>query len=271
MTNRYIETILSTLDEKKEDIINQWQHPKNTHTKHFIVDNLIDKEVCLEIYKKAKINEELFIKQKSLKSKKSNANNVDLFDKPLKELVFAFQDQRVIMKISDLLGLINLEPDPLLYAAGVSAMKKGDFLNPHLDNSHDVKRERYRRLNLLFYITPEWSLKNGGNFELWDEKISRPMTIESKFNRLLVMNTDTSSYHSVNKVLINKTRFCVSNYYYSKDSPNGKNYKHITSFYGRPKERLLNIISPIDNLLRNLSLKLFNFGRGKKQLYKKDK
>lgn len=269
MTNRYIEAILSTLDEKKEDIIDQWKHPKNTHTKHFIVDNLIDKEMCLEIYKEANINEEAFIKQKSIKSKKSNSNNLNLFSESLSDLIFSFQNQKVLNKISDLLGLKNLEPDPQLYAAGISAMKKGDFLNPHLDNSHDVKREKYRRLNLLFYITPDWSLGNGGNFELWDKKISKPKVIISKFNRLVVMNTDTSSYHSVNKVLIDSTRFCVSNYYYSIDSPDGNNYKHITSFYGRPKQKILNIISPIDNYIRNLSLKLFNAGRGKKKIYKK--
>ena len=271
MLNNYTEAIIKSLDNKKEDIKNQWQFPKGTKTKHFIIDNLIDDSLLFDIYKEAIKHEDEFIKQKSLKSKKSNANNLDLFSDSLKKLVFAFQDQKVIKKISDILDLTNLEPDPYLYAAGISAMRKGDFLNPHLDNSHDVKRERYRRLNLLYYITPEWSLTNGGNFELWDNKISEPLVIHSKFNRLLVMNTDTSSYHSVNKVLVNKTRFCVSNYYYSKDSPSGKSYKHVTSFYGRPKQNILNIISPFDNFVRNLSLKLFNFGRGKKQLYKKDK
>ena len=41
-------------------------------------------------------------------------------------------------------------------------MTEGDFLNPHIDNSHDAKRERYRRLNLLYYVSPGWeSAKRG--------------------------------------------------------------------------------------------------------------
>ena len=39
------------------------------------------------------------------------------------------------------------------------AMFEGDFLNPHVDNSHDANREKYRRLNLLFYVSPDWKMR----------------------------------------------------------------------------------------------------------------
>ena len=32
-------------------------------------------------------------------------------------------------------------------------MDLGHFLNPHIDNSHDAKRERYRRFNLLYGVS----------------------------------------------------------------------------------------------------------------------
>ncbi len=36
------------------------------------------------------------------------------------------------------------------------AMSKGVYLRPRLDNSHDKNRKRYRVVNLLYYVTPEW-------------------------------------------------------------------------------------------------------------------
>ena len=46
-------------------------------------------------------------------------------------------------------------------------MKKNQFLNPHLDNSHDKDRSRWHVLNLLYYVTPNWQEDFGGNLELW--------------------------------------------------------------------------------------------------------
>ena len=88
-------------------------------------------------------------------------------------------------------------------------MGKGDFLNPHIDNSHNMQRNKYRRLNLLYYVSPEWNLKCGGNFELWDKKVKSKKTIVSSFNKLIIMETTEESWHSVNKVLVDNLRCCV--------------------------------------------------------------
>ena len=87
------------------------------------------------------------------------------FELLLEEVIFAFQDSRVAELISKITSLPDLEPDEKLYAGGISMMGKGHFLNPHIDNSHDKNRQRYRVLNLLYYCSPDWSLPNGGNLE----------------------------------------------------------------------------------------------------------
>lgn len=61
-------------------------------------------------------------------------NNYDLL---LEEVIFAFQDLRVVELISKITSLPGLELDDKLYAGGISMMGKGHFLNPHIDNSHD--------------------------------------------------------------------------------------------------------------------------------------
>ena len=96
-------------------------------------------------------------------------------------------------------------------------MGKENFLNPHLDNSHNKDRNLWRVLNLLYYVTPGWKLENGGNLELWPNGIKNPsITIESRCNRLIVMSTHQKSWHSVSKVQTDIPRCCISNYYFSK-------------------------------------------------------
>jgi len=125
------------------------------------------------------------------------------------------------------------------------------------------------RLNLLYYVSKNWNYQDGGNLELWDQNLRTPKVIVSKFNRLVVMNTNKQSWHSVNKVLKEKRRCCVSNYYFSSESPDINNeYFHVTSFTGRPEEKIKKIVGVADNFLRNIISKTLRLGRGKKLINK---
>jgi hypothetical protein len=62
--------------------------------------------------------------------------------------------------IAKICNIKEVFPDDKLYAGGISLMGKNQFLNPHLDNSHDKDREKWRVLNLLYYVTPDWDIKN---------------------------------------------------------------------------------------------------------------
>jgi Rps23 Pro-64 3,4-dihydroxylase Tpa1-like proline 4-hydroxylase len=168
-----------------------------------------------------------------------------------------------LQRVRQITGIEGLEADPELYAGGISLMGKGDFLNPHIDNSHDARRARYRRLNLLYYISPDWKLPNGGNLELWDERVLRPMVIESRFNRLVVMETNRTSWHSVNPIRVEQDRCCVSNYYFSTRSPESRPYYHVTSFLGRPDQVGLRAWGRVDNLIRQTVAVVSGKSRGK--------
>ena len=147
-------------------------------------------------------------------------------------------------------------------------MFPGDFLNPHIDNSHDSDRQRYRRLNLLYYVSPSWSEQYGGNFELWSGDRKIPKTIASLENRLVVMETNRHSWHSVSEVVVDRPRCCVSNYYFSETSPDDDEYFHVTSFSGRPEQPIRRFLGVLDNALRNTVSKVLKLGRGKDQINK---
>lgn len=220
------------------------------------LDDLLPDEIAEQIYKAFPSPEEMAI-HKSLRENKRIAAQMDLYNPLLEEIVYAFQDLRIVEVVTQITGIEEMIPDSNLYAGGISLMAQGNFLNPHLDNSHDNDRENYRVLNLLYYVTPNWNQSSGGNLELWDKGTKNPQrTIHSKFNRLVLMITNKSSYHSVSKVVSEGKRCCVSNYYFSKKPAENEEYFHVTSFYGRPEEPFKNLLLTLDARIRNMVRKL---------------
>jgi Rps23 Pro-64 3,4-dihydroxylase Tpa1-like proline 4-hydroxylase len=247
----------------------QWSKPNGTKTRHAVIDNLLDPRICHEVYNAFPLDTKNFYSMKSFRERKRTSSNLSQQKKILSDLTYALQDKKVVNLIESLVGFKKLVPDPNLYAGGISMMFKGDFLNPHIDNSHDKHKVNYRRLNILFYVSPNWNIKNGGNFELWNEAITKPKTIPCFFNRLIIMETNKTSWHSVSPVKISMPRCCVSIYYYSKESPHSFKYFHVTSFVGRPNEKIKRALSIVDNNLRNAFANLFRIWRGESLSNKK--
>ncbi len=251
-----------------DSIREQWKNPVGTMTRHFVVDELLDPTICQAIYAAFPKDGNGFFNRDTFREKKRTSADLGAYAKILADITYAFQDRRVVDLVADLVGFENIEPDPKLYAGGLSMMFPGDFLNPHIDNSHDADRKRYRRLNLLYYVSPDWKTENGGNFELWDEERATQKTLTALTNRLVVMETNQHSWHSVSQVRIEQPRCCVSNYYFSQTSPDSSDYFHVTSFTGRPEEKLKRVLGVADNALRNIVAKALKTGRGKNLINK---
>ena len=237
---------------------------------YFYLDALLPKEIALEIYNKfPKIAQT--VARKTLREQKFTAYQMNAYDALLEEVVYAFQDKKVVQLISEICRIKELLPDANLYAGGLSLMRKDSFLNPHLDNSHDKDRENWRVLNLLYYVSPDWKSENGGNLELWPHGLQKQqLTIANKFNRLVVMATHQNSWHSVSKITENQVRCCVSNYYFSKEPLLPSDAFHITTFRGWPSEKLKDIVLQIDNKIRSGVRYLFKKGvRENPHQYKK--
>ena len=228
--------------------------------KSFVVDQLLPQDLALEIYKAFPRKEEMVFKH-DLRERKYVAVQMDRYHPILEEIVYAFQDSRVVDLLSEITGISSLIPDEHLYAGGISLMDSGNFLNPHLDNSHDHEQNNYRVLNSLYYVTPHWNEEYGGHLELWDRGVEQHgRTIHSTFNRLVVMATGKSSWHSVNKVVYEGQRCCISNYFFAPRSIEGENYFHATSFRGRPEQKAVDWVLRCDGILRNIIRKFFKGG-----------
>lgn len=266
MKEQYVQMILERLERDAEPIKTDFETPKGVATKFAAIDDLLPRAEAEKIAVAFPASAKMRLLD-SFREKKYTSKALDEFDPIIADITFAFQDERVIEKVADLTGIRDAVGDPHLYAGGISAMERGHFLNPHIDNSHDGERQNYRVLNLLYYITPDWDPANGGNLELWDDKVRTRVEIPSLFNRLVLMATNDKSYHSVNEVRVEVPRRCVSNYYFSPNSPNGYDTFHVTYFMARPEQRVRRLVTRIDSDVRTLVRRFKKDGLASKDVY----
>lgn len=261
--------ILDRLQAEKEGLASQYAASKN-HIGYFFVDDLLTPELTQKIYSAFPAKEDMVLK-KSIREHKYVAAQMDRYSAILEETIYAFQDPRIVSLIQHISEIPELFPDEHLYAGGISLMTHHNFLNPHLDNSHDKDRNRWRALNLLYYVTPDWHDQNGGHLELWPQGIDYdPITLHSRFNRLVVMATHHESWHSVSPITSQGTRCCLSNYYFSPTPIKNNDQFHVTSFRGRPEEPIKDKILQADSAVRMGIRKVFKKGVVKNpHVYKK--
>ena len=191
------ELIYKKLQEKKEFLAQQFIN-NDEPIKYFYLDELLPKEVALKIYESFPLLSEA-VQRKNIREYKYIAYQMNKYNPFLEEVIYAFQEKKVVQMISEICGFDQkIVSDENLYAGGLSMMKKDCFLNPHLDNSHDKNRNLWRVLNLLFYVTPDWDTDNGGNLELWKKGLNNDqITIESKLHILLIVNNVLEDRHRV--------------------------------------------------------------------------
>jgi Rps23 Pro-64 3,4-dihydroxylase Tpa1-like proline 4-hydroxylase len=241
--------IVRRIETEQTKLTHQYDQSKND-IGYFYLDDVLPEHIATEIYEKFPAPASMKLK-KSLREYKYIAAQMNEYERILEECVYAFQDPRVVQLVARICGLKSAYPDVHLYAGGISMMGQGQFLNPHVDNSHDKDRCRWRVLNLLYYVSPSWDEAKGGNLELWPRGIDGlPITISNRFNRLVVMATHGGSWHSVSPISSNALRCCVSNYYFADEPLKATDEFHVTSFRARPGQVVRDIILRIDAFTR---------------------
>lgn len=234
--------------------------------RHFALDDLLPTDVAALISQHFPAPEKMRLMD-SFRERKYTSKSFDDFHPLMKSITFAVQDPRVVAIVEEITGIQQQIPDPSLYAGGLSAMTQGHFLGVHIDNSHEGSRKYYRTLNLLYYISPDWTPESGGHLQLWNPDVSREVTISSNYNRLVVMETHPLSWHSVSKVQVDGVRRCVSNYYFSPVSPTGSDYFNVTSFSAPPCEPVRRMVLKLDAAMRQVVRRFVPDGVGKKDVY----
>ena len=261
--------ILERLISEKETLKTEFQNTDSSIS-YFFLDDLLPVDITMKIMEVFPQPEQMVLK-KSIREDKYVAAQMNLYNPLLEEIIYAFQDEKIVKIIGEICNIENPIPDENLYAGGVSMMGNKQFLNPHLDNSHDKDRNLWRVLNLLYYVTPNWKEEYGGNLELWPNGLkNKQVTIHSKFNRLAVMETHSGSLHSVSPVVFDGFRRCVSNYYFATSPLHDSDSFHVTSFRGRPENKFSDLVLQLDTFLRMSLRKILKKGiKENPHVYKK--
>ena len=200
-----MEKLLKIFDDKKYHrlaIDNKKIYVKNKPFPHIYFDNFLPKKIALSLSKDyPKINEIEKI-DKNWKIHK-NENNLrylledsSLFKKNLKVFSMLTNSRKFLLFLETLTGLESIIPDPYFVGGGAMTTGTGGFLNIHADFNYHHKLQSWRRLNVLFYLTPNWKKKWGGQLELWSKnKKKKIKEIDPLFNRVVIFNTTSESFH----------------------------------------------------------------------------
>lgn len=250
--------ICARLQAAQESGRAQWS--RTVPIRHCVIDALLPEALARTLAERFPAAAQMRLRN-SFRERKYVSAQMDRHDPLLEAALFAFQQPEVVETVRSLTGKADLRPDPHLYAGGLSMMARGHFLNPHIDNSHDGERARWRNLNLLYYTTPDWIDGAGGDLELWPSGLdAEPVRVGCRFNRLVIMETHQSAWHSVRPITVDATRCCVSNYYFGDTPMRDDQQFHVTSFRARPGQVLRDWVSRADSTARMLVRR--GFGNG---------
>lgn len=142
----------------------------------------------------------------------------DLSD-DLRGLFYAFNSRPFIRVLENITGIKGLIPDPFFLGAGIHETTQGGHLSIHADFNHHKPMNLERRINVLIYLNRDWKLEYGGALELWNQEMTKKeREIEPLFNRCVIFNTDSNSYHG-NPEPVNhpdgESRKSIALYYYT--------------------------------------------------------
>lgn len=114
-------------------------------------------------------------------------------------IMWHFTQGHGLQFVKQVTGMHDLVCDPKLTGAGIHRIAKGGKLDLHLDHQTNPNMPGYeRKINLIYWIHPEWREEWGGHLELWGGE-GRPQylvsKIEPKPNRMALFECSDSSFH----------------------------------------------------------------------------
>lgn len=153
-------------------------------------------------------------------------------------VLYAFNSYPFIHFLETLTGIDGLIPDPHYHGGGLHQILPGGILKVHADFNYLPKLQLYRKINVLLYLNKDWDDAYGGAIELWDKDMTHAVKkIAPIFNRCVIFNTDSHSYHGHPDPLAcpdGTTRKSIAFYYYTRDGRDEQMDPHSTLWQERP-------------------------------------
>lgn len=130
------------------------------------------------------------------------------------------------MRFVSLLSGVELVPDPYFVEGAYHCVGNNGRLGIHADFSHHPLTKLERRLNLLWYLNPEWKDEYGGALGLYEPDLKTGKLIRPVFNRAVIFATSDISFHGHPEPMTlpeGVYRRSIAMYYYSLPRPEREN------------------------------------------------
>jgi Rps23 Pro-64 3,4-dihydroxylase Tpa1-like proline 4-hydroxylase len=250
---QYEQLICERLSTNLNRLKAEFGSERTGHVRCCSIDDLFDSELLGGILELPPLK--AMLRKENLKERKYLSSNLDILSLTQQEIVKAFNSQEVANVVAKIMEKSALENDPSLYNGGITAMLPGDFMCPHLDNSHDYSRTRRRDVVLLYYFSPFWRTDYGGHLELWnDDRKAAPRRFEYRPNRLVIMETTNQSWHSITPIVGPMPRSSVTTYYYAPAVVMSR--PRLTKFGAWPRQPARELLFKSEFALRSVAAKI---------------
>ena len=239
-------------DDKKYNILAVKNHNKYinaTPFPHIQFKNFLDKKTSNILYKnfpsynnKIWINHKDYGKNKNSNSKKST-HDERTFPGKLRLFLRELNSRQFLLFLETLSGIDSLIPDPYFIGGGIHSSKEGGYLNIHADFNWSHKLQLHRRLNVLIYLTPNWTKENQGSLEFYDKnKTKKIKEYYPEFNSCVIFNTSANSFHGHPNPVVGKNiyRRVLNMYYYTAERKKSEIYNPTFTVYNKIKKEKIN-------------------------------
>lgn len=219
------------------------RYQSNSPFPHIAIDGLLPEpaarsayeEICATEVPREKINYSTYLKfRQSDRSKIGPAVGA---------VIDELNSDRFVGFLEKLTGIEGLVADPGLEGGGIHRIGTGGFLKVHTDFNFHREGGLFRRLNILFYLNPDWDEAWGGSIELWHQDVSScGAAYAPVWNRAVLFSTTDESYHGHPDPLASPEgvfRNSIALYYYTKELPaRGYHFdrSEMTNYQPRPGE-----------------------------------
>jgi Rps23 Pro-64 3,4-dihydroxylase Tpa1-like proline 4-hydroxylase len=226
---------------------------------HIVIDNFLPRWMIEEIYNEFPIEQN--IKDKLFETIFTGMHKRQILpywcEEKTQRIFNFFNSSPFIRFLESITSIDALLGDPHFGGGGFHEIKSGGHLGIHADFKIQTEIHLIRRINVLIYLNKNWKEEYGGNLELWNKTMTKKVrSIEPIFNRCVIFNTDSSSYHGHPDPLNtpeNITRKSIALYYYTASKRVYEEFPtHSTMYKARP-------FDPKHTKIKALKLRVHNY------------
>lgn len=166
---------------------------------HIILPNFLKQEIADKISEQFPNNLDDYYKYNNPLEIKYAYDNIENMSKDLQNVFYALCSDKIIEVLKKITKKENIEYDPTCHGGGLHMHPNNGRLHMHLDyEKHPLLENRQRYLNIILYLSKDFSREWGGETELWNSDMSKCIVKSPvQFNTALIFKTTEKSWHGM--------------------------------------------------------------------------